>query len=129
MMFHLLTLDSMQHRYGPGTLAATSTMAHLDSQVAPIVKAVDDAGLAPRTTFFIVSPHGFKRVKWGDQPERCAGEARPRPGDGRGRSRGGGLGDARRRIGHRLPHRAGPGRLAALKLEGGVSPASKASTR
>jgi predicted AlkP superfamily pyrophosphatase or phosphodiesterase len=63
MMFHLLTLDSIQHRYGPDTLAAQATMAHLDSQVAAIVEAVTRAGIAARTTFFIVSDHGFKRVK------------------------------------------------------------------
>jgi predicted AlkP superfamily pyrophosphatase or phosphodiesterase len=63
MMFHLLTLDSMQHRYGPDTLAAQETMAHLDAQVAAIVRAVEEAGIAERTTFFIVSDHGFKRVK------------------------------------------------------------------
>jgi predicted AlkP superfamily pyrophosphatase or phosphodiesterase len=62
-MFHLLTLDSMQHRYGPDTLAAQATMAHLDEQVAAIVRAVEQAGLLPRTTFLIVSDHGFKRVK------------------------------------------------------------------
>jgi predicted AlkP superfamily pyrophosphatase or phosphodiesterase len=63
MMFHLLTLDSVQHRYGPDTLAAQETMAHLDAQVASIVQAVEQAGLSARTTFFIVSDHGFKRVK------------------------------------------------------------------
>jgi predicted AlkP superfamily pyrophosphatase or phosphodiesterase len=63
MMFHLLTLDSMQHRHGPGTLAATATMAHIDSHVATIVQAVEQAGLAGRTTFVIVSDHGFKTVR------------------------------------------------------------------
>jgi predicted AlkP superfamily pyrophosphatase or phosphodiesterase len=63
MMFHLLTLDTMQHRYGPGTLAAHAVMAHLDSQVASIVQAVEQAGLSARTTFIIVSDHGFKAVK------------------------------------------------------------------
>ena len=63
MMFHLLTLDAVQHRYGPGTLAATSAMAHLDGQVADIVLAVEQAGLAARTTFVIVSDHGFKTVR------------------------------------------------------------------
>jgi predicted AlkP superfamily pyrophosphatase or phosphodiesterase len=63
MMFHLLTLDSVQHRYGPDTLAAQSTMAHLDGQVSAIVDAVTQAGIGARTTFFIVSDHGFKRVK------------------------------------------------------------------
>ncbi len=63
MMVHLLTLDSIQHRYGPGTLAATSVMAHLDSQVATIVQAVEQAGLAERTTFVIASDHGFRNVR------------------------------------------------------------------
>ena len=63
MMFHLLTLDSMQHRYGPDTLAAQETMAHLDAQVAEIVAAVRRAGILDQTTFVIVSDHGFKRVK------------------------------------------------------------------
>jgi predicted AlkP superfamily pyrophosphatase or phosphodiesterase len=63
MMYHLLSLDSVQHRYGPRTLAATATMAHLDSQVARIVNAVEQAGLGPRTTYFVVSDHGFKLVK------------------------------------------------------------------
>jgi predicted AlkP superfamily pyrophosphatase or phosphodiesterase len=63
MMFHLLTLDSVQHRYGPDTLAAQSTMAHLDSLVGEIVAAVDEAGLTPRTTFVVASDHGFRKVE------------------------------------------------------------------
>jgi predicted AlkP superfamily pyrophosphatase or phosphodiesterase len=63
MMFHLLTLDSTQHRYGPGTLAAQAVMAHLDSQVADIVRAIEEAGLGARTTYFVVSDHGFRTVK------------------------------------------------------------------
>jgi predicted AlkP superfamily pyrophosphatase or phosphodiesterase len=63
LLFHLLALDSTQHRYGPRTLAATASMAHLDSQVARIVHAVEDAGLMPTTTIFVLSDHGFKAVK------------------------------------------------------------------
>lgn len=63
MLFHLLNLDSTQHRYGPRTPAAMTTMAHLDAQVARIVDAVEAAGLTSRTTFFVVSDHGFKTVK------------------------------------------------------------------
>lgn len=63
MLFHLLSLDSIQHRYGPRTLAATATMALLDTQVARLVAAVERAGLMPRTTFVVVSDHGFKPVK------------------------------------------------------------------
>lgn len=63
MMFHLLNLDSTEHRYGPDTPAAMTTMAHLDAQVARIVDTVEQAGLTARTTFVIVSDHGFKTVK------------------------------------------------------------------
>jgi predicted AlkP superfamily pyrophosphatase or phosphodiesterase len=63
MMFHLLNLDSTQHRYGPRTHAAMTTMSLLDAQVAEIVAAVDRAGLIARTTFVVVSDHGFKLVK------------------------------------------------------------------
>jgi predicted AlkP superfamily pyrophosphatase or phosphodiesterase len=60
MLFHLLTLDATQHRYGPKTLAGTASMAFLDSCVAEVVEAVQQAGMIDRTTFFVVSDHGFK---------------------------------------------------------------------
>ncbi len=63
MMYHLLNLDSTQHRYGPRTPAAMTTMALLDTQVARIVGAVEQAGLTPNTTFVVVSDHGFRLVK------------------------------------------------------------------
>ncbi len=63
LLFHLLNLDSTQHRYGPRTPAAMSAMALLDTQVATILQAVHDSGIAPRTTVFVVSDHGFKAVK------------------------------------------------------------------
>jgi predicted AlkP superfamily pyrophosphatase or phosphodiesterase len=63
MMYHLLNLDSTQHRYGPRTPAAMTTMALLDTHVARIVGAVEQAGLTPNTTFVVVSDHGFRLVK------------------------------------------------------------------
>src|SRR4051812_15371503 len=60
MLFHLLTLDATHHRYGPKSLAATGAMAFLDGCVAQVVEAVHQAGMAERTTFFVVSDHGFK---------------------------------------------------------------------
>jgi len=60
LLFHLLTLDSTHHRYGPNTLAGATAMAFLDSCVAQVVEAVHQAGLADRTTFLVVSDHGFK---------------------------------------------------------------------
>lgn len=63
LLYHLLNLDSTHHRYGPRTPAGISAMALLDSHVATIMKAIDDAGIAPRTTVFVVSDHGFITVK------------------------------------------------------------------
>jgi predicted AlkP superfamily pyrophosphatase or phosphodiesterase len=60
MLFHLLTLDSTHHRYGPKNLAAQGAMAFVDSCLAEVVKAVEQAGMKERTTFLVVSDHGFK---------------------------------------------------------------------
>ncbi len=61
LLFHLLTLDSTHHSYGPGTLAATDAIAFLDSCVARLVDAVQAAGMDQNTTFIVVSDHGFKK--------------------------------------------------------------------
>ena len=63
LLFHLLNLDSTQHRYGPRTPAAMNAMAHLDTQVAAIMTTLEQTGLLARTTVFVVSDHGFKAVK------------------------------------------------------------------
>ena len=60
MLFHLLSLDSTHHHYGPKTFASLSAMAFLDSCVAQVVEAVQQAGMTKRTTFLVVSDHGFK---------------------------------------------------------------------
>jgi len=60
LLYHLLSLDSTHHEYGPNTLAGRAAIAFLDSCVEKIVAAVREAGLADRTTFLIVSDHGFK---------------------------------------------------------------------
>ena len=63
LLFHLLTLDSTQHQYGPNTLAARDAIAFLDGCVAQIVAAVHDAGLDVIAPHFWSSPdHGFKRL-------------------------------------------------------------------
>src|SRR4029453_13281743 len=63
LLFHLLDLDSTQHRYGPRTPAAMDSMTNLDSRVRIILDAIEASGMAPRTTVFVVSDHGFKAVK------------------------------------------------------------------
>ena len=63
MLFHLLNLDSTQHRYGPRTPAAMTAMAHLDAHVATILRTLEESRLTERTTVFVLSDHGFKTVK------------------------------------------------------------------
>ena len=63
LLFHLLALDSTEHRYGPRTPAAMTSMALLDAQVARIVRTLEETGLMARTTIFVLSDHGFRSVK------------------------------------------------------------------
>jgi len=43
VLFHLLTLDAIHHRYGPKTLGGTTAMAFVDGCVAQVVAAVQEA--------------------------------------------------------------------------------------
>ena len=61
LLFHLLSLDSVNHEYGPRSLAALSAFAFLDACVARLIEAVHAASMGEHTTILIVSDHGFKR--------------------------------------------------------------------
>lgn len=60
LLFHLLSLDSVHHQFGPRTLAGTAAIAFEDSCVEHVVEAVRAAGMSDRTTLIVVSDHGFK---------------------------------------------------------------------
>jgi predicted AlkP superfamily pyrophosphatase or phosphodiesterase len=60
LLLHLLTTDSVQHRYGADSLAAQTALVLADRQVQRILDAVDRAGIRDRTTVLVVSDHGFK---------------------------------------------------------------------
>ncbi|MBL8178012.1 MAG: alkaline phosphatase family protein [Bryobacterales bacterium] len=60
LLFHLLSLDSGHHSYGPRSLAGNTAMAFLDACVARLLDAIRAAGMEKRTTILIVSDHGFK---------------------------------------------------------------------
>ncbi len=62
LMFHLLTTDSVNHTYGPGTSASHTAFAYADHMVGKLLDALKDAGLQERATVFIVTDHGFKKV-------------------------------------------------------------------
>lgn len=82
LLLHLLTTDTVQHRYGPQNLAAYTALALADSHVGDIVRAVEAAGLRERTTIFVASDHGFARPFKLVNPNvvfRKAGLQRPGP--------------------------------------------------
>lgn len=59
LLFHLLETDSVQHAYGPLTAGAYAAYADADHNVSRIVEAARAAGVLDRTTFFLLSDHGF----------------------------------------------------------------------
>ena len=62
LMFHVLNTDATHHTYGPGSMASFTALAYADRLVGDLVKAVDESGLRDKTTFFIATDHGFKKV-------------------------------------------------------------------
>jgi predicted AlkP superfamily pyrophosphatase or phosphodiesterase len=63
LLFHVLNLDSIHHRYGPGTDAGRTAIAYADTRVSRILDAIERANLAKRATVLVVSDHGFKATK------------------------------------------------------------------
>jgi predicted AlkP superfamily pyrophosphatase or phosphodiesterase len=63
LLWHLLTTDSTQHRYGARSLGGNTALALADAKVQRIIDALKDAGILDRTTIFIVSDHGFKTYR------------------------------------------------------------------
>jgi predicted AlkP superfamily pyrophosphatase or phosphodiesterase len=74
-LYHLLNLDGTHHTYGPRTPAGFTGIAYADSKVREIVEATKAAGTYERTTFFVVSDHGFKTVKHTLRPNLAVREA------------------------------------------------------
>jgi predicted AlkP superfamily pyrophosphatase or phosphodiesterase len=63
LLFHLLTLDDINHEYGPMSNASLTAMAWLDSQVKRVVDVLQRPEFAGRATLMIVSDHGFRAYK------------------------------------------------------------------
>jgi predicted AlkP superfamily pyrophosphatase or phosphodiesterase len=60
MLFHLLAVDDLHHRYGPNSLGGSAAIALADTRVRDLIEALEREGLDDRTTVFVVSDHGFK---------------------------------------------------------------------
>lgn len=59
LLVHLLNVDSTHHALGPQTPAGYTANAYADACLASMVEATKQAGIADKTTFFVVSDHGF----------------------------------------------------------------------
>jgi predicted AlkP superfamily pyrophosphatase or phosphodiesterase len=63
LLFHLLTLDDINHAYAPMSPASFAAMAFLDVKVKQILDTLDRTGLTKNATVIIVSDHGFRTYK------------------------------------------------------------------
>jgi predicted AlkP superfamily pyrophosphatase or phosphodiesterase len=63
MLIHLVELDKAHHIYGPRSPEAIKTTERLDGYLGRIVEATRKAGIFEKTTFLIVSDHGFAAVE------------------------------------------------------------------
>lgn len=68
LLFHLLTTDSLQHAHGARSLAGKAALELADAKLGRLIEATRRAGIFERTTFFVVSDHGFKTVRHQIQP-------------------------------------------------------------
>jgi predicted AlkP superfamily pyrophosphatase or phosphodiesterase len=62
MLIHVLALDGAHHKNGPRTPAAIEVAERMDGYLGRIIEATRKAGIFDRTTFFLVSDHGFAEV-------------------------------------------------------------------
>lgn len=62
LLFHILNTDATHHMYGPGSMASFTALAYADRLIGDLVKTVEDSGLRDKTTIFVATDHGFKKV-------------------------------------------------------------------
>jgi predicted AlkP superfamily pyrophosphatase or phosphodiesterase len=62
LLLHLIELDEAHHRNGPRTKSGIETAEREDGYIHRIVEATKQAGIFEKTTFFVVSDHGFADI-------------------------------------------------------------------
>jgi predicted AlkP superfamily pyrophosphatase or phosphodiesterase len=62
LLLHLIELDGAHHRHGPRTKPGIEMAEREDGYIHRIVEATREAGIFEKTTFFIVSDHGFASI-------------------------------------------------------------------
>jgi predicted AlkP superfamily pyrophosphatase or phosphodiesterase len=63
MLIHLVELDGAHHRYGTRSPQALQVAERTDGYIERIIEATRKAGIFDKTTFIIVSDHGFAAVE------------------------------------------------------------------
>lgn len=84
MLVYLTDLDTVQHKTGPMSPEADRTLERIDGDVASLVAAIDEAGARERTTFVVLSDHGFSPVSHAVRPNVALAKAGLLDVDGRG---------------------------------------------
>lgn len=59
LLVHLLNVDSTHHAFGSQTPAGYTANSYIDLCLAKIIDATREAGILSKTTFIVVSDHGF----------------------------------------------------------------------
>lgn len=60
LAFHMLVTDGIQHKYGPQSPAAYTSVAQADAQMKDLLAALKEAGIERETTVIVLADHGFK---------------------------------------------------------------------
>ena len=63
LLVRLVTLDLVQHLFGPGSPPARATLEKIDAHLAFLRKAAAKAGIEDSTAWVILSDHGCRAVK------------------------------------------------------------------
>ena len=63
LAIRLPAMDRYQHEYGPDHYLAKAAFTAADYNVGLIRRAVERAGIADQTTYFVVSDHGFHTIE------------------------------------------------------------------
>jgi len=72
---HLLNVDEVQHKEGPGSPAVQTALRVQDGNVARIRKAIQESGVGARTALIIVGDHGFTSIERNVGPNTLFREA------------------------------------------------------
>ena len=62
LLFHLLTTDSTNHTYGPGSMASYTAYGYADQLIGQLLSALKESGLQDKTSIIVGTDHGFKKV-------------------------------------------------------------------